>query len=97
MGFHLLSRDLAQVAPAFTFAGQPFREKARCSHPAFDGAEGMFRCLTTHCLFFRMLIETCLHSLEHGLVLPSGDQSFLAGGAAMLDCATLTGVGPVAT
>ena len=57
----------------------------------------MFRCLATHCHFFWMLIETGLHSLEHGLVLPPGDQSFLAGGAAMLDSATLTGVGPVAT
>ena len=43
------------------------------------------------------MIETCLHNLKHGFVLPSGDQSFLAGGAATLDSATLIGVGPVAT
>ena len=48
---------------------QPFREKVRCSHPALDGAERMFRCLTTYRHFFRMLIEACLHSFEHGLVL----------------------------
>ena len=54
-------------------------------------------CLTSHCHFFRMAIETCLHSLEHGLVLPSGDPSFVAAGAATLDRATLTGVGSVAT
>src|SRR5262249_12529740 len=67
----------------------------RCSHPTLDGAEGMLRCLTTHCHFFRVLVETCLYSLEHGLVLPSGDPSFLAGGAAMLDGAALARVGPV--
>src|SRR5262247_2644375 len=72
---------------------QPFREKVRCSHPALDGAERMFRCRTTHCHFLWMVIEARLHSLKHGLVLPSGDQSLLASGAAMLDSATLTGVG----
>src|SRR6476646_1069409 len=76
---------------------QPFREKVRCSHPALDGAERMFRCRTTHCHFLWMVIEARLHSLKHGLVFPSGDQSLLASGAAMLDSATLTGVGPVAT
>jgi hypothetical protein len=36
-----------------------------------------------------MVIEARLHSLKHGLVFPSGDQSLLAGGAAMLDSANL--------
>ena len=37
-----------------------------------------------------------LHCLDNMLMLPSRDQSFLAGGALMLDGATLTGVGPIA-
>ena len=78
------------------YSRKPFHEKVRCSHPALDSAERMFCRLTTHCHLFWMMIETCLHSLKHGFVLPSGDQSFLAGGAATLDSATLTGVGPVA-
>src|SRR6202035_6114754 len=64
------------------YSRKPFHEKVRCSHPALDSAERMFCRLTTHCHFFWMMIETCLHSLKHGFVLPSGDQSFLAGGAA---------------
>src|SRR5215207_5150437 len=37
-----------------------------------------------------------LHRLENALMLPSGDPSFLAGGAALLDGAALAAVGPLA-
>src|SRR5262245_9176671 len=45
---------------------------------------------------FRMLVEPALHRLENVLMLPSGDSSLLAGGAAVLDRAALAGAGPVA-
>src|SRR6266481_4187848 len=54
-------------------------EKVCCTHPALDGAEGMFHCRTTHCHFFRMVIETGLHRLQHGLMLPSCDAPLGAG------------------
>ena len=44
----------------------------------------------------RILIETLLHGFENVLMLPSGDPSPLAGGAALLNGASLAGVGPVA-
>ena len=44
----------------------------------------------------RMLVEPPLYGFENMLMLPSRDQSFLAGGALMFDGATLTGVSPVA-
>jgi len=43
-----------------------------------------------------MLVEPPLYGFENMLMLPSRDQSFLAGGALMFDGATLTGVSPVA-
>jgi hypothetical protein len=43
-----------------------------------------------------MLVEPALHRLKNVLVLPSGDPSFLAGGATVLDGAALAGFGRVA-
>src|SRR6476661_10679012 len=57
------------------YSRKPFHEKVRCSHPALDSAERMFCRLTTHCHLFWMMIETCLHSLKHGFVLPSASAS----------------------
>src|SRR5450830_880600 len=44
----------------------------------------------------RMLVEPALHRLKNVLMLPSGDPSFLASGAAVLDAATLAAFGRVA-
>jgi hypothetical protein len=44
-----------------------------------------------------MLVEPTLHRLEDVLMLPPGDPSFLAGGAAMLDGTVLAEGGRVAT
>src|SRR5690242_11639250 len=46
--------------------------------------------------FLWMPVEPALYFLEDVLVLPSGDPSLFAGGAAVLDGAALAGVGPVA-
>ena len=59
-------------------------------------AEGMLDRLAPLAHLLRMLVEPALHGLENVLMLPSGDPSLLAGGAAMLDGAALAGVGPVA-
>src|SRR4029078_9035238 len=47
-------------------------------------------------LLRRVLVEPVLHRLKNVLVLPSGDPSFLAGGAVAFYGAVLTGIGPVA-
>src|SRR5665213_3502222 len=52
--------------------------------------------LTPLAHLLRMLVEPALHRLENVLMLPSGDPSFLAGGAAVLDGAALAGFGRVA-
>src|SRR5712691_6904517 len=56
----------------------------------------MFRCRTTHCHFFGMVIETCLHSLKHGLVFPTCDPALLTCRALALECARLTVARPIA-
>jgi hypothetical protein len=43
-----------------------------------------------------MLVEPALDGFKNVLMFPSGDPSFLSGGATMLDSAALAGVGPVA-
>ena len=75
---------------------QRLHQKVGCAHPGLDGAEGMLNRLAQLAHLFRMFVEPALHRLKNVLVLPSGDPSFLAGGAAVLDGAALAGVGPVA-
>jgi hypothetical protein len=41
----------------------------------------------------RMLVEPALNGFKNMLMFPSRDPSFLAGGAAVFDGATLAGVG----
>src|ERR1700724_475699 len=67
-----------------------------CSHPGLDGAEGMFDRLAALAHLLRMLVEPALNGFENVLMFPSGDPSFLAGGASGLDCTALADVGPVA-
>ena len=64
---------------------QLFREKVRCSHPAFHCAERMLRRLTadTHCI--GVVIEPILNLLQNGLVLPSRDASLAASRALGLE------------
>src|SRR4029453_15109582 len=64
------------------------------SHPGLDRAEGMLVLApVTHLL--RMLVEPALNGFENVLMFPSRDPSLLCGGAAVLDGAASTGVGPV--
>src|SRR5271168_2267254 len=67
-----------------------------CSHPGLDGAEGMFDRLAALAHLLRMLVEPALNGFENVLMFPSGDPSFLAGGASGLDCTAPADVGPVA-
>src|SRR6476661_4301638 len=67
-----------------------------CSHPGLDGAEGMFDRLAALAHLLRMLVEPALNGFENVLMFPSGDPSFIAGGASGLDCTALADVGPVA-
>src|SRR5664280_978063 len=61
-----------------------------------DRSEGMLNRLAPFAHLFRMFVEPALHRLENVLMLPSGDPSFLASGAAVLDAAALAGFGRVA-
>src|SRR6516162_4721122 len=67
----------------------------RCAHPHLERGEGVLGRLAAYAHRLRVLIETLLHGFEHVLMLPPSDQPLLGRGAAMLDGATLTGVGPV--
>src|ERR1019366_6922722 len=60
-----------------------------------DGPERMLYGPPAHAHLVRVAVEPVLHRLENGLVLPSGDPSLLAGGAALLDGAAMAGMGPV--
>ena len=75
---------------------QRLHQEVGCSHPGLDRAEGMLDRLTPLAHLLRMLVEPALHRLENVLMLPSGDPAFLASGAALLDGAALTGIGPIA-
>jgi hypothetical protein len=66
------------------------------SHPSLNRPEGMLDRLAPLAHFFRMLVEPALDGLESLLMVPTRDPSLLAGGAALLDEATLAGAGPVA-
>ena len=56
----------------------------------------MFDRLAALAHLLRMLVEPALNGFENVLMFPSGDPSFLAGGASGLDCTALADVGPVA-
>jgi hypothetical protein len=75
-------------------AEEPIRQEVRRSHPGLHRAEGMLDGLAplTHGMW--VLIEPALHGLKHGLVLPAGDATLLACGAAALDRAGSTGGRP---
>ena len=75
---------------------QRLHQEVGCAHPGLDRAERVLDRLAPLAHLLWMFVEPALHRLENMLMVPSGDQSFLAGGAAMLDGATLTGGGPVA-
>jgi hypothetical protein len=62
------------------------------THPGFDRAERVLDCLAPLAHFLWMLVEPALHRLKNVLMLPSGDPSLLAGGAAVLDGAGLAGI-----
>ena len=64
---------------------QRLHQEMGCSHPGLDGAEGMFDRLASLAHFLRMLVEPALNGFENVLMFPSGDPSFLAGGASGLD------------
>jgi hypothetical protein len=64
---------------------QRLHQEVGCAHPGLDGAEGMLDRLAPLAHLVWMLVEPALDSLENVLVLPSGDPSFFAGGAARLN------------
>ncbi len=99
--------DADDVDDAFEIAGQhvqrhfgadPFQRlhlEVRRAHPGLDGAERVLGRLAPPTHLLRMLVEPLLDGLENVLVLPAGDAALLARGAAMLDGASLAGVGPI--
>jgi hypothetical protein len=65
-------------------------------HPHLQCTEGMFGRLATLAHGLRVLVEALLYGLQYMLMLPAGDPSLFASGAALFNSATLTGVGPIA-
>jgi hypothetical protein len=74
---------------------QAFHQEVRRPHPHLQRTEGMFGGLAALTHGLRVFVEALLYGLQYMLMLPAGDASLLAGGAAAFDTATLTGVGPV--
>ena len=75
---------------------QCFGQEVGCSHPGFDGAEGMLDRLTPLAHLLRVLIKPLLDRFQKVFVLPPRDPSLLARGALMLDGACLASAGSVA-
>src|SRR5262249_46092985 len=77
--------------------GQTFHQEVGRPHPHLQCTEGMmFGRLATLAHSLRVLVEALLYGLQYMLMLPAGDPSLLASGAALFNSATLTGVGPIA-
>src|ERR1700751_1993281 len=74
---------------------QTFHQEVRRPHPHLQRAKGMLGCLSTLAHGLRVLVEALLYGLQDMLMLPTGDPSLLASGAAAFDTATMTGAGPV--
>jgi hypothetical protein len=81
--------------PSRCHAWQGLHQEVCCVHPGLDRAEGMLDRLTPLAHLLRMLIEPALHRLTDVLVLPPGDPSLFAGGAAVFDGTALARVGPI--
>jgi hypothetical protein len=73
-----------------------FHQEVGRPHPHLQCTEGMFGRLATLAHGLRVLVEALLYGLQYMLMLPAGDPSLLASGAALFNSATLTGVGPIA-
>src|SRR5262245_58001442 len=76
--------------------GQTLHQEVRRPHPHLQRGEGMFGRLATLAHGLRVLVEALLYGLQYLLMLPAGDPSLLASGAALFNSATLTDVGPIA-
>src|SRR5262249_57150822 len=72
------------------------RQDGGGGHPGRERGGGALDRPAPLANLLRMLVGPALHRLENVLMLPSRDPSLVAGGAALLDGAALTGVGPVA-
>src|SRR4051795_11837444 len=70
-------------------AWQRLHQEVGCAHPGLDRAEGMLDRLAPLAHLLRMLVEPALYCLKNRLMLPTGDPTLLARGAAVLDGATL--------
>ena len=75
---------------------QRLHQEVGCAHPGLDRAEGMLDRLAPLAHLLRMLVEPALYGLENMLMLPTGDPTLLARGAAVLDRAALASIGRVA-
>jgi hypothetical protein len=76
--------------------GQTFHQEVGRPHPHLQCTEEMFGRLATLAHGLRVLVEAFLDGLQYMLMLPAGDPSLFASGAALFNSATLTGAGPIA-
>ena len=92
--FHVVGQDVQRHLGADVL--ERFHLEVCRSHPRLYRPEGMLNRLAPLAHLHRMLVEPTLYRIENGLMLPSGDPSLLAGGAAVFDGTALADVGPVA-
>jgi len=66
------------------------------THPALDGAKGMFGGFSALLHLLRVLVEPLLDRVQNLFMLPAGDTTLLGRGALILNGTARTGIGPVA-
>lgn len=75
---------------------QGAHQEVSCTHPEFDGAEGMLHRLPSDAHHIGFAVQPLLHRFENFLVLPAADAAVVAWRALGLDGATWAVRTPVA-
>src|SRR5262249_46969556 len=70
------------------------RQEVGRSHPSFDGAERVLHGLSSNAHNVRLLLQTLLHGIDDGFVLPSFDATLPTGRASRLHGAAAAVAGP---
>ena len=76
--------------------GQTLHQEVRRPHSHLQRAEGMFDCLATLAHSLRVFVEALLDGFQYMLMLPPGNASLRAGGAAFFEGTVATRIRPIA-
>src|SRR6516162_480811 len=71
------------------------RQEMGCSHPSFYGAEWVIHGLSSNAHNVRLLLQTLLHGIDDGFMLPPFDATLPTGRALSFHRAARTVAGPI--